>query len=176
MQGVYEVVSDRISQLQSKISQDALSFINRCESQDELDFLFPEITRIHNHDLAVLKSWQNHIDWMQTLPSDERQMLASLVPTADTDNENPVVVEPEEQLFYGNLKQKSHYLSLRDQLQFMIKPDLRQIHESYISLQATASDYKALAPSNWQEIPDLTVANLYWYFKVREESKENTNA
>lgn len=171
MQGVYEVVSDRVSQLQSKIRQDALTFINRCESQDELDFLFPEITRIHNHDLAVLKSWQNHIDWMQTLPSDERQMLANLVPTAETDNENPVVVEPEEQLFYQNLKQKSHYLSLRDQLQFMIKPDLRQIHESYISQQATASDYKALAPSNWQEIADLTVANLYWYFKVREKSQ-----
>lgn len=176
MQGVYEVVSDRISQLQSKIRQDALTFINRCESQDELDFLFPEITRIHHHDLAVLKSWQNHIDWMPTLSSDEQQMLASLVPTADTDNENPVVVEPEEQLLYENLKQKSHYLSLRDQLQFMIKPDLRQIHEFYISQQATASDYKALAPSNWQQIPDLTVANLYWYFKVREESKENTNA
>ena len=82
--------------------------------------------------------------------------------------EIPVVVEPEEQLLYENLKQKSHYLSLRDQLQFMIKPDLRQIHESYISQQATASDYKALAPSNWQEVPDLTVANLYWYFKNKK--------
>lgn len=172
MQGVYEVVSDRLSQLQNKIRQDALTFINGCESQDELDFLFPEITRIHNHDLAVLKSWQNHIDWMP-ISSDEQQMLASLVPTADTDNENPVVVEPEEQLLYENLKQKSHYLSLRDQLQFMIKPNLRPPHELYINQQAIASDYLALAPSNWQEIPDLTVANLYWYFKAREESHQS---
>ena len=50
----------------------------------------------------------------------------------------------------------------------MVKPDLRRTHESYISQQAAASEYKALAPSNWQEIPDLTVANLYWYFKVKE--------
>jgi hypothetical protein len=27
---------------------------------------------------------------------------------------------------------------------------------------------KALAPSNWEAIPDLTVANLYWYFKVQQ--------
>ncbi len=171
MQGAHEVVSDRLSQLQNKIRQDAQGVINCCESQDELDFLFPELTRIYNHDLAVLKSWQNHIDWMQTLPSDQQQMLASLdIPTADTDsNENSIVVaEPEERSLYENLKQKSHYLSLRDQLQFMVKPDLRRTHESYITQQAAASDYKALAPSNWQEISDLTVANLYWYFKVKE--------
>jgi hypothetical protein len=67
------------------------------------------------------------------------------------------------------LKKKSHSASLRDQLKFMLKPDLRQGHESYISQQATASGYKALAPSNWQEIPDFTVANLYWYFKHKQE-------
>jgi hypothetical protein len=50
----------------------------------------------------------------------------------------------------------------------MLKPNLRQGHESYISQQATASGYKALAPSNWQEIPDFTVANLYWYFKHQQ--------
>jgi len=32
------------------------------------------------------------------------------------------------------------------------------------------SGYKALASSNWQEIPDLTVANLYWYFKDKQEA------
>jgi hypothetical protein len=63
------------------------------------------------------------------------------------------------------LKQKSHYLSLRDQLKFMVKPDLRRGHESYISQKAPASGLKALAPSNWEAILDLTVANLYWYFK-----------
>lgn len=79
-----------------------------------------------------------------------------------------VVAEAEEQLVYDNLKKKSHYLSLRDQLQFMIKPDLRRSHESYLSQQAIVSGYNALARSNWQVIPDLTLANLYWYFKDKE--------
>lgn len=167
-------VSDHLSLLQAKIREDSLDVIKRCESEDELDFLFPELTRIHGHDLAVLESWQNHVDWIQTLSPDERQLLPSSdIPAADSSDSNqaPVVVaEPEEQSLYNNLKQKSHYLSLRDQLQFIVKPNLRQTHESYISQQAIASGYKALAPSNWQEIPDLTVANLYWYFKVRDEA------
>jgi hypothetical protein len=36
--------------------------VYQCESHDELDFLFPELTRIHNHDLVIIESWQNHID------------------------------------------------------------------------------------------------------------------
>jgi hypothetical protein len=108
---------------------------------------------------------------MQALPPSELKLLQS------ADFKNPEVTLrsetladttadslPPEQLLYKDLKRKSHYLSLRDQLKFMIEPDLRREHESYISQQATASGLKALAPSNWQEIPDLTVANLYWYF------------
>jgi hypothetical protein len=34
---------------------------------------------------------------------------------------------------------------------------------------SNSSGLKALAPSNWQAIPDLTVANLYWYFKVNNQ-------
>lgn len=72
----------------------------------------------------------------------------------------------------ADLKQKSHYESLRDQLRFIVKPDLRRRHEAYISQQAPAASYKALAPSNWQEVPDFTVANLYYYFKAKEESAQ----
>jgi hypothetical protein len=104
LQNAPAAVSDRLSHLQDKIRQDSLTVIERCESDEELDFLFPELTRIHGHDLPVL-------------------------------------------------------------IKFMVKPDLRRTHESYISQQATATGYKALAPSNWEAIPDLTVANLYWYFK-----------
>jgi len=119
--------------------------------------------------LALLESWQNHADWIPTLSPDEEQLLAgSTVQTADvldSDQDVAVVTKPEEQSLYENLKQKSHYQSLRDQLKFMAKPDLRRTHESYISQQAPASGLKALAPLSWQEISDLTVANLYWYFK-----------
>lgn len=57
------------------------------------------------------------------------------------------------------------FYSLREQLKFTIKPELGQGHERYISQHAPIAGYKALAPSNWQQVPDLTVANLYWYLK-----------
>jgi hypothetical protein len=174
VQDAHEMVSHRLAHLQDKIRQDSLSVIDLCKSEEELDFLFPELTRIHNQDLPLLESWQNHASWIQTLSPKERQLLASSdIPTVATsdDNQTPAVAaEPEEQLLYENLKPKSHYQSLRDQLKFIIKPDLRREHESYISQQAPASGLKALAPSNWQAIPDLTVANLYWYFKGKQQA------
>jgi hypothetical protein len=172
LQNQWTAVSNCLSHLQDKIRTNALEVIEECKFEEELDFLFPEITRILNNDLAVLESWQNHVEWIQTLSPDERKLLESLdmsVANSAESNEDLVIVEePKEQLFYYDLKKKSHYLSLRDQLQFMIKPDLRRNHESYLSKQATVSGYNALARSNWQVIPDLTLANLYWYFKDKE--------
>ena len=175
LQGASEVVSDRLCHLQVKIRQDALTVIERCESEEELNFLFPEITRIHEHDLAVLDSWQNHVDWMRSLPPESSQLLRSsdfsslLTLSPDTKEATTALVEPLEQLLYENLKQKSHFPSLRDQLLFMIKSELRREPESYISQQAAIAGYKTLVPSNLQQASDLAVANLYWYFKIRDE-------
>ncbi len=174
LQSAFDVVSDRLSHLQDQICKESLAFIDECESEEELDFLFPELARIHSYDLALLESWQTHVEWIPTLSLDERQVLASSdIPATDildSSEEIAVITKPEEQSLYENLKPKSHYLSLRDQLKFMVKPDLRKGHESYISQQAPASGYKALAPSNWQEVSDLTVANLYWYFKKEAQA------
>ena len=175
LQGADEVVSDRLSRLQTKIRQDALTVIDSCESEDELDFIFPEITRIHEHDLAVLDSWQNHVNWMHTLSSEERHLLiSSNITVADSVNSNQatVVLAPAEQLLYEQLKQKSHFLSLDSQLRLMMQPNLRREYASYISEQAASAGYKTLVPSNLQQASDLAVANLYWYFKVRDESEE----
>ena len=162
-------VSNSLSHLQERIRQDIFTVIERC-TKDEIDFIFPEITRIYNHDLAVLNSWQNQVDWMLSLSADERKQLASLnmetTPVSTT--KVSIVAEPEEMALYQNLQQKSHFKSLVDQLRFLIKPSLRQQHESYISHKASTSGYKALAPSSWQEVNDLTVANLYWYFQGME--------
>lgn len=166
-------VSNSLSHLQERIRQDILTVIERC-TRDEIDFIFPEITRIYNQDLAVLNSWQNQVDWMLSLSADERKQLASLdmetTPVSNTHQEVAIVAEPAEIALYENLQQKSHFKSLRDQLRFLIKPSLRQQHESYISQKANTSGYKALAPSSWQEVNDLTVANLYWYFQGNDES------
>jgi hypothetical protein len=172
-------VSDRLSHLQDKIRQDSLTVIDRCETEDELDFLFPELTRIHDHDLAVLESWQNHVDWMRSLPPSELKLLQSadlsnseITANSDAIADTSPLVAPAEQLLYENLKQKSHPASLRAQLVLMMKPSLRQEFASYISQQAVLAGYKTLVPANLHKASDLAVANLYWYFKVRDESKD----
>ncbi len=177
LQNAFSAVSDRIAHLQAKIRQNILSLIEQCETEDELDFLFPEVVRIHEHDLAVLNCWQNHVNWLHSLPSSELELLQSAdfssSEITDAPDETADITAdslPSELSRYEKLKQKSHFVSLRDQLKFMLKPDLRRGHEAYVSQQATASGYKALAPSNWQGIPDLTVANLYWYFKDKQEA------
>ncbi|QSJ20567.1 hypothetical protein JYQ62_00055 [Nostoc sp. UHCC 0702] len=156
-----------------------MTVINRCESHDELDFLFPEITRIHNHDLVVLNSWQNHVDWMGSLPDSEVKLLSStdfknseLIFSPDPNQATTVFTAPPEQLLYDNLTEKSHFYSLRDQLLFMFEPELRQKYEFYINQQAQITGYKTLVISNLQQASDLTVANLYYYFQVRDESPD----
>lgn len=180
VQNEFAAVSDRLSHLQNQIRQDTLNIIDTCESEDELDFLFPEITRIHDHDLAVLNSWQNHTDWKLSLsPEDTKQLLNSDFSSSEFTNAKETTtasVAPPEQLLYDNLKQKSHPLSLELQLKFMSAPEMRLKHESYISQQAISTGYKTLIPSNLQQASDLAVANLYWYFKVRDESEEEVVA
>lgn len=166
LQDAYEMVSDRLFHLQHKIRQDSLSIVENCQSDDELDFIFPELTRIHTHDIAALVCWKSHVDWFQELPSADKKLLESDDFTEPVSESSPITVpEPQEQKLYDHLKSKSHFMALRDQLKFIIQPDLRQDHELYISQQAPKSGYPALVPANWQDVPDLTVANLYWYFK-----------
>ncbi|MGE5657238.1 MAG: hypothetical protein ACM37W_11575, partial [Actinomycetota bacterium] len=171
--------SDRLSHLQDRIRQDCLKVINSCETEDELDFLFPELTRIHDHDLAVLESWQNQIDWMQTLSAEDLKLLQSAdfnnsesAVDPETISKTAILTIPSEQLLYEDLKQKSHYFSLLAQLEFLMQPTQRREYEAYISEQATKSGYRILVSSNLQKASDLAVANLYWYFKVRDESAD----
>ncbi len=167
-------VCDRLSHLQAKIRIDAQNVINNCETEDELDFLFPELTRIHNHDLAALASWQNQIDWMQSLPSSELKLLESADFSADEliSNTDANDLIPPEQVFYENLYQKSHFDSLLDQLSMTFQSPLRQEYENYITQQAAIAHHKSLVPSNLEKASNLAVANLYWYFKVRDESED----
>lgn len=177
VQDEMSAVCDRLCRLQAKISQDALDVIGCCETEDELDFLFPELTRIHEHDLAVLESWQNQIDWVRSLPPSDLDLLerAELSHSASTVNNNVIVNQiPSEQLRYENLHQKSHYYSLLDQLAFMIEPELRQDYESYISQQAAIGGSRTLIPSKLKQASNLAIANLYWYFKVRDKSGDET--
>ncbi|MDY7023509.1 MAG: hypothetical protein SWJ54_19500 [Cyanobacteriota bacterium] len=151
--------------------------IESCETEDELDFIFPELTHIHNHDLAALEAWENQIDWMMTLSAEDLKLLESadfedgeLTKTAET--ELASVTEPPEYSYYQEVKQKSHFVSLQDQLLFLMKPQLRKESEIYVSQQAETEGFKTINASNLQKASNMTVANLYWYFKVREETED----
>ncbi len=130
---------------------------------EELDFLFPELIRIHNHDLAVLEYWQNNVDWLRSLPPSDLKLLQC----ADFKNlefiVNPDATAdsvPPEQLLYKKVKQKSHFFSLGTQLVFLMQPTMRREREAYISEQAGLTRYRTLVPSNLQQASDLAVANL----------------
>ncbi|PSB19733.1 hypothetical protein C7B65_10600 [Phormidesmis priestleyi ULC007] len=154
-----------ISDLQTKIKQNTLSVVATCQSQAELDFIFPEITRIHHQDLQVLEVWQTQIDVIQALSPSELQQLPDLS-LEEFDAIEPEILQiPPEVALYETLRSQTDFRGLRDQLRFMIKPESRQEYEVEIGHLAPKAGYPALVPSNWQEASDLTVANLYWYFK-----------
>jgi len=183
LQGELVAVSDRVDDLQRQIRQDSLNVIESYQSEEELDFIFPEITRIHDHDLALLDSWKNHVDWTRSLPPEELKLLVSsdfssseVAFNPDSDVVSSYLATPPEQLLYEDLKQKSHSNSLRDQLRFMMQPELRREAESYINQQATIAEYKIFVPSNLQKTSTSTIANLYWYFKVRDEEARSQNS
>ncbi len=178
VQNEMSAVSDRLYHLKNHICENASTIINSCSSEDEINFLFPEMSRIRNHDLAVVETWQNQIDWMQNLPSDELELLNSsdfnnseTEEIAEIKSTSTALSIPPEQVVYENLSEKSHYYSLRDQLAFMFQSELRKEYENYIDRQAQVAGYKTLVKNNLQQASDLTVANLYYYFKIRDESE-----
>ncbi len=59
---------------------------------------------------------------------------------------------------------------MQDQISFLIKPELRKQSESYISQESVKANYKTLGLSNLQTASNMTIANLYYYFKIRDKS------
>ena len=174
IQGEATATSNCLRELQDKIRRDCLIVIDRCETQDELDFLFPEITCIHDRDLALLELWQNQIDWARSLPPEEQSQLANLnIPKAET-TDLPEISKPPELIKYEEIQPKSHPDSLLDQLKLLFDRELRQEYEEYISQKAQEVGYKALVKDNLTKASNLAVANLFWYFYLREETPEET--
>lgn len=149
------------------------------ETQDELDFLFPEFLRIKHHDLAVLSSWKHHVDWQGSLSAEEQKLLnqadfdrvdnCANSPSQEATN---LITIPPEQTIYEELKEKSHFDSLEAQLYFLMSPQKRKKCEEYINSQAIAHNHRVLGQSNLQQASDMAVANLFYYFLARDESEE----
>lgn len=172
LQNEPKALKQSISELQEKIRQDSLEVIKCCETEEELDFIFPELTRIHDHDLAALSAWENQIDWMMSLPAEDLKLLASAdfqESTETPETQLTTVTEPLEFKYYQELKQKSHPASLQDQLIFLMNPELRRESERYVSQHAKNAGFKSLVSANLKKASHMTVANLYWYFKVQDD-------
>jgi hypothetical protein len=172
LQNEPKALKQSVSDLQEKIRQDSLEVIKCCETEEELDFIFPELTRIHDHDLAALSAWENQIDWIISLPPEDLKLLASAdfkESTETPETQLTTVAEPPEFQYYQELKTKSHSASLQDQLLFLMNPELRRESERYVSQHAKNAGFKSLVSANLQKASHMTVANLYWYFKVQDD-------
>ncbi len=160
-------VSHRLKNLQASIRQDIVDVSNSVRSQEEIDLIYPEIRRICTQDLAVLSAWQDQAEWIQSLPSSDLKLLESSE-LADVSLESTSTVnglEVPEQEIYDDIKPKSHFDSLRDQLQLMALPELRLNYENYVVAQAQAFGHKALSMETLNQSSDMAIANLYHYFQ-----------
>jgi hypothetical protein len=167
-------VSHRLKNLQASIRQDIVDVSNSVRSQEEIDFIYPEIRRICTQDLAVLSSWQEQAEWIQSLPASDLKLLESSEPVEVSLESTSTVNELEipEQEIYDDIKPKSHFDSLRDQLQLMALPELRLKYENYVVAKAQAFGHKALSMETLKQSSDMAIANLYHYFQ--EESARST--
>jgi hypothetical protein len=169
-----EALSQCLGQLQTQIVQNILEVVELCQFENELDIIFPEITRICQQDLVVFKLWQERVNWMRSLSPDEQRLLQNTVSespalsNASAPSEDLAVCP--EQLFYETVKSQSHTAALCDVLKFMAKPETRQQYEEYVEVQAKKANHKALTSTNLEQMSDTAIANLYWYFQVRDES------
>ena len=166
MQGELSAVTEHLLKLQTNIRTDSVRTISACANQDELNFLAPEISRIHDCDLFLLESWQQQTDWMRSLSSAE---LKSFQNPDSLDNYseqlgNTIGVEQPAQ----NFQEETHDRALLDRLLFMMDVDRRHKAESYIASKAISSGNKTLTSQNLQLASDATVANLYSYFQSKD--------
>lgn len=169
-----ETLSYCLGQLQTRIGQDILTVTELCNTEEELDIIFPEITRICEQDFVVFKLWQEQTDWVRSLPLDEQKSLQSIssdsseISTFSTALGELTVLP--EQVFYETLKPKSHFFALCDALKLMVQPQMRQEYETYVEVQAKKVEHRTLTSVNLKRMSDLAIANLYWYFQFRDET------
>lgn len=166
LQGEYKAVIQRLEELNVTIRRDSRQAIDRIKTPAELDFLFPEISRIHDHDLQALSLWQAQTEWIEALPAEDIKLLT----TSELQPVNLSVATPEsllapplEQIQYEEYQKKSHFVALRDQLRLKIEPELRRDYATRIEQQASIRNLSALSIQNLQNASDLTIANLHAY-------------
>lgn len=173
MQGEWQVVSDRLTHLNTTIRKDALTTLEESETIDELDFLFPELTRIHDHDLVSIEAWKDRIDWSKALPEDEIKQLKAFVNDEGIESEDFALIddnEPAEYAFYENAKSNFVPDALRGSLVYSFDIEARRKGEEYIAERAMLESLTAFNSQNLRQASPLSVANLAMYFAEKDES------
>jgi hypothetical protein len=168
-------VNQRLQSLQANMRQDIVDVSNAVRSQEEIDFLYPEISRICTQDLEIVASWQIQAEWIQNLPASDLKLLESSelseINLEVTSSLNSLDVP--EQKMYDEIKPKSHFDSLRDQLQLMALPELRLKYEREVAEKAQTSGHKALKLEALNQSSDMAIANLYHYLNLQTSNSQN---
>jgi hypothetical protein len=168
LQNQGDAVKQRLTDLQYKIQRDVLNTIELCKSEEELAVLFPELARIARYDLPILQIWEGEIEWIQTLSQDEMQMLETIDVTkveSPDYSSNEDIAELPEQILYTDLSRASHFESLRDQLRFMVKPDMRKEYEIVINERSQQAGLNGLSQFSLESVSDQAITNLYWHLQ-----------
>ena len=182
MQGEWQTVSDRLTRLNTTIRQDASFTLDKPETLDELDFLYPELTRIRDHDLVAIEAWKHRVDWSKALSAAEMQQLEAIAPddsSAIADIETDTDDKPAEYAFYEDAKSNFVPAALHTSLVYSFDPEERKAGEDYITERAALESLTAFSSQNLRNASPLAVANLNLYFAAKDDSlietkEENT--
>jgi hypothetical protein len=167
LRGQYKAVVDRLSQLRSRIAQSANDLLNMATAE-EIEFLVPELVRIHNADLEIIDSWIDHADWISSLSEDELLEIGECMTTpqliADVE-ERDARAMPTEMVLFQSWSQKMPLVSIQDAMTLMFNPALRQPIIEEIQSAAMARRYYGMDADNLQLVSNFTLANLKQYFR-----------
>jgi len=173
LQEEFSVSGHRIEALQEEMKGNLLDVIETSASIEDLEFIFPEIIRINNHDLLLLQNWKYNLNWMDSLPESDLKQLQSSDYLGKTVNaKEDCIVSFEklpEQLFYEDFLKKSHPYALETYLRILIDTNLKEDAKNYISEQAKIMNYHALNVKNLSLASEISLANMFWYFQFRDE-------
>lgn len=180
IQDEFDAVLERLSRLEERVRESTTKLIEISEPDEDLDFLFPEIVRIHDQDIALLQSWKEHISWQKLLPEADRKLLESndfksseiAVLQEVEQSGNKKLYEKLELQLYEDLYERSINESIRDQLILLMSPSRRQNMKNYVVNHLQESDFNFLKESLLEDSSNFTLANLYWYFKLKEKKEE----
>ncbi|MBE9239658.1 hypothetical protein [Synechocystis salina] len=179
LQEEFVVSGHRTEALQSEIKHNLVNVIDASESIEDLEFIFPEIVRINNHDLLLLENWKNSLNWLETLPESELKQLQSADFSAQMEQtKNTSIIsfkKPVEQLFYDDFLSKSHPYALDTYLRILINKSIKREIQDYIIQQAEAMKYYSLNVKNLSLSSEVSLANMFWYFRSREVEEKTTD-